>query len=191
VRIERIERTFEVQVRITQFPLHPETPPEGRTLEELFAGRGFDLEASQARLADLMKMEGLPYGKRTHTYNSRLAQELAKWAETKPGGSRIHDALFRAYFVDGVNLADVDRLVGIAAGLGLSEDEARDAVESRRYRDAVDRDWQRSAELGVTGVPTFVMNDRGVVGAQPYSVLERLVLEGGVRRRMSPSDDSR
>jgi predicted DsbA family dithiol-disulfide isomerase len=183
VRIERIEKAFEVQVRITQFPLHPETPVEGRSLEDLFAGRGFDLETAQARLAGLMSDEGLPYGLRTHTYNSRLAQELAKWAETKPHGNAIHDALFRAYFVDGINLAEPKQLVEIAGALGLPRKEAREVLESRRYRASVDFDWKRSAELGVTGVPTFVLNDRGVVGAQPYAVLERLALEGGARRR--------
>jgi predicted DsbA family dithiol-disulfide isomerase len=183
VRIERLENAFDLNVRITQFPLHPDTPPEGLTLEELLAGRGFDVVASQERLARLMREEGLPYGTRTHTYNSRLAQELAKWAETRPEGGRIHDALFRAYFVGGKNLADVDRLVEIAGSLGLPAQEAREAIQSRRFRESVDRDWMRSAELGVTGVPTFVMNGRGVVGAQPYAVLEELAVAAGARHR--------
>ena len=183
MRIERLENAFEIQVRYTQFPLHPETPPSGVTLEELFAGRGLDVGAAQERLARLMREEGLPYGTRTHIYNSRLAQELAKWAETQPEGLRIHDALFRAYFVEGVDLADVDRLVQIAGSLGLPVQEAREALASRRFRESVDRDWRRSAEIGVTGVPTFVMNGRGVVGAQPYAVLEELAVAAGARRR--------
>ncbi len=131
----------------------------------------------------LMADEGLPYGARTHTYNSRLAQELAKWAETKPEGAAIHDALYRAYFVDGVNLAETERLVAIAGSLGLPRDEARDVLESRRFREAVDLDWKRSVELGVTGVPTFVVNGRGVVGAQPYAVLAQLAIAGGASAR--------
>jgi len=186
VRIERLRNAFDIQVEITQFPLHPDTPPEGLTLEELFtgrAGRAFDIEAAQERLAGLMRDEGLPYAVRSRTYNSRLAQELAKWAETRPEGPRIHDALFKAYFVDGVNLADAERLVEVATSIGLPAQEAREALESRLYRESVDRDWMRSAELGVTGVPTFVMSGRGLVGAQPYPVLEELVLAAGARRR--------
>ena len=90
------------------FPLHPETPTEGQSLEDLFAGRGFDIEAMNRRLEGLAEAEGLPYSRRTHTYNSRLAQELGAWAETQPGGEAIHDALFKAYFVDGENIGDVD-----------------------------------------------------------------------------------
>jgi predicted DsbA family dithiol-disulfide isomerase len=164
--------------------LHPETPAEGITLAELFAGRNVDIQASQARMRDLMAQEGLPYGQRLKTYNSRLAQELGKWADTQPDGESLHDALFQAYFVDGKNIGDLDTLVEIASSVRLSGVEARQVLETRRYRDAVDTDWQRARELGITGVPTFVANGRGVVGAQPYEVLERLVLiAGGTPRR--------
>jgi predicted DsbA family dithiol-disulfide isomerase len=183
VRIERIKENFDVELKITQFPLHPDTPPEGMTLEQLFRGRSFDLEAAQARLTAMMAEQGLPYGKRTHTYNSRLAQELAKWAELQPGGEAIHDALFRAYFVDGLNLAQVDKLVQIAGSVGLSEEGARQVVENRSFAAAVDSDWRRASMFAVTGVPTFVINGRGVVGAQPYDALEQLVTQSGAERR--------
>ncbi len=181
--MERLVRAFAVDLRITQFPLHPDTPAEGMTLEELFAGRDFDVTAAQVKLAELMAAEGLPYGKRTHTYNSRLAQELAKWGEEQPNGAGIHDALFRAYFVDGVNLANVERLLDIAAAVGLSRDEAERVLMERSFKGSVDRDWQRSAALGVTGVPTFVVDGRGVVGAQPYDALEEFLVQSGVPRR--------
>jgi predicted DsbA family dithiol-disulfide isomerase len=127
----------------------------------------------------LMAAEGLPYAKRTRTYNSRLAQELGKWAETKPGGEGIHDALFRAYFAEGRNIGDVGVLVEVARQLGLPAEEARKVLEERSFSPAVDRDWARSREAGVTGVPTFAAGGFGVVGAQPYEALERLVRHVG------------
>ena len=48
-------------------------------------------------------------------------------------------------------------------------------LEKRTFKDAVDRDWALSRHYGITGVPTFVAGRRGVVGAQPYEVLEQLV----------------
>ena len=170
-------------MKFTQFPLHPDTPPEGMTLEQLFSGRSFDLAAAQERLTAMMAEQGLPYGKRTRTYNSRLAQELAKWGELQPGGGAIHDALFRAYFVDGTNLARVDNLVQIAGSVGLPDEEAREVLESHSFAASVDGDWRRASELGVTGVPTFVINGHGVVGAQPYDALEKLVTQSGAERR--------
>lgn len=123
------------------FPLHPETPAEGLTLEQFFAGRSIDLHAAQQRMTRLMQEEGLPYGERTHTFNSRLAQELAAWADTQPGGEAIHDHLFRAYFVDGLNPALTDVLLNVAAKAELSVDAARIALENRQLRMSRQADW--------------------------------------------------
>jgi predicted DsbA family dithiol-disulfide isomerase len=175
VRIERLRTEHNVKIEWVHFPLHPETPAEGRSLAELFAGRGVDRTAMHAQMKARMDAEGLPYGERTMTYNSRLSQELGKWADTQPGGEAIHDALFRAYFVETRNIGDPAVLLEIADKLGLSSEGAREVLEKRTFKDAVDRDWALSRQLGVTGVPTFVAGGYGVVGAQPYETLERLV----------------
>ncbi len=122
-----------------------------------------------------MQEVGLPYGDRTHTYNSRLAQELGAWADTQPGGDKLHVALYRAYFADAVNIADPEQLVDIAAKAGLDPEAARAVLQTRSFRAAVDADWQRSRSAGVTGVPTFTHDDLMVVGCQPYEYLERFV----------------
>lgn len=167
-----------MRVKWIHFPLHPETPAEGRSLEDLFAGRGYDIPKMQAQMRARMEAEGLPYGKRTKTYNSRLAQELAAWADTQPGGEAIHEAMFRAYFVDARNIADAEVLVDIAKSVGLPADQAREVIEKRTHQAAVDADWEKSRRYGVTGVPTFVVGNQGVVGAQPYEALEELVRQG-------------
>jgi predicted DsbA family dithiol-disulfide isomerase len=56
-------------------------------------------------------------------------------------------------------------------------------LESRSFSASVDSDWRRASEFGVTGVPTFVINGKGVVGAQPYDALEQLVTQSGAERR--------
>jgi len=175
VRIERLRKEHGVKVQWVHFPLHPETPQEGRSLAELFAGRNYDIAKMQAQMRARMQAEGLPYGDRRMTYNSRLAQELAKWADTQPGGEAIHDALFKAYFVDGLNIGDADVLLKISKSVGLPEEGAREVLEKRTFKDAVDADWDKSRQYGVTGVPTFVAGRQGVVGAQPYETLVQLI----------------
>ena len=165
------------------FPLHPETPTAGRPLEELFAGRDVDAEAMYQQMKGRMDAEGLLYGRRTHAYNSRLAQELATWADTLVGDGAIHDAIFRAYFVDARNIGDADILVEVAEAAGLPADEARNVIAERRFKDAVDADWAKSRQFGVTGVPTFVAEGSGVVGAQPYEMLVQLMEAVGARPR--------
>jgi predicted DsbA family dithiol-disulfide isomerase len=176
VRIERLKAEHQVKVEWVHFPLHPDTPADGRALADLFAGRSADQrKAMHAQMKARMEAEGLPYGERTMTYNSRLAQELGKWADTQPGGEAIHDALFRAYFVEARDISQPAVLLEIAQQVGLSVDAARQVLEKRTFKDAVDADWKLSREYGITGVPTFVAGGHGVVGAQPYEALEQLV----------------
>jgi predicted DsbA family dithiol-disulfide isomerase len=162
-------------VQWVYFPLHPDTPAEGLPLKDLFAGRGFDLDAMHARMKGLMDAEGLPYSRRSHTYNSLLAQELAKWADSQPGYEAIHGALYRAYFVDGRNIGDPDVLVEIAQSVGLPADAAREVLAKRTFKDQVLRDWELSRRSGITGVPSFIAGNYKVVGAQPYEVLVDLM----------------
>ena len=175
MRIERLKAEHNLKVEWVHFPLHPDTPAEGRALADLFAGRNVDAQAMQAQMKARMAAEGLPYGERAMTYNSRLAQELGKWADTQPGGEAIHDALFRAYFVEARDISQPAVLLDIVRHVGLSADGAREVLEKRTFKDAVDADWKLSREYGVTGVPTFVAGRYGVVGAQPYEALEQLV----------------
>jgi len=187
VRVEKLKAAYDIETVLVHFPLHPDTPLEGRSMAEFYAARGIDPEGSYQRMKTLMDAEGLPFGRRTHTYNSRLAQELGKWADTQPGAvsnpGAIHDRLYKAYFVDAKNLADIDLLVEIAASVGLPADEARAVLVERRFTEAVDADWEKSHRYGVTGVPTFVAARYGVVGAQPYAALEQLVQKAGAARR--------
>jgi predicted DsbA family dithiol-disulfide isomerase len=175
-------KAYDVRQEHVQFPLHPDTPAGGIALLELFAGRGFDLNAMHSRMKSLMDAEGLPYTRRERTYNSRLAQELGKWGDFA-GRPAIHDALYRAYFVDGADIGSVQVLVGVAARVGLPADEARRILSERSFSPAVDRDWAHARALGVTGVPTFVAAGRAVVGAQPYETLEQLLQLAGAQRR--------
>jgi predicted DsbA family dithiol-disulfide isomerase len=185
VRIEKLRTEHGVKVEWVHFPLHPDTPAAGRALSDLFGGRDTDRKVRHAQMKARMDAEGLPYGERTMTYNSRLAQELGKWADTQPGGEAIHDALFRAYFVDARDISQPAVLLEIAQAVGLPEAGAREVLDKRTFKDAVDADWALSRDYGITGVPTFVAGRHGVVGAQPYEALEQLVRTAG-----APQEDA-
>ena len=181
MRTDRLKKEYEIEVRWLAFPLHPEVPEQGLTLEELFVGRDVDILAAQQRLKRVAASLSLPLGARAKTYNSRLAQELAKWAESQGKGDEFHHTVFRAYFVDGKNIALTDELVALAASIGLPTDEARQVILTRSFREAVDADWARSHAFGITAVPTFIIDDQRIVGFQPYEVLVQLVTGSGTR----------
>src|SRR5262245_45688980 len=154
-RVERIRQNFDVDVQWVYFPLHPDTPKEGLLLTDLFAGRNFDLNAAHARLKSLMDAEGLRFSQqRTHTYNSRLAQELAKAFDA------VRDPLYRAYFEESKNIGNVEVLVDIARSVGVPEPEARRVLTERTFKQAVDADWEKARRYGITGVPSFVAGNQ-------------------------------
>lgn len=169
-RVEKLRQSLGIDVQWRFFPLHPDTPQEGLLLKDLFAGRNFDIDAAQARLKQLMDAEGLKFNQRTHTYNSRLAQELAKAFD------QLRDPLYKAYFEDARNIGDVDVLVDIAQSAGIPASDARTVLTERTFKSAVDEDWERARRYGITGVPTFVAGNQKLVGAHPYEMLEKLVI---------------
>jgi predicted DsbA family dithiol-disulfide isomerase len=155
-------------------------------MKEIYAARGIDMPQAMARLKRVAEELGLPLGERKKTYNSRLAQELGKWAETKGKGNEFHDAVFRAYFADGKNIAETGVLAGLAKAMGLPEKEAREVLKMRTFQKAVDSDWELVHQLGISSVPTLVVDKETMVGAQTYEVLEQFLLEKGVKRSSGP-----
>ncbi len=121
----------------------------------------------------------LPMGDRKMTYNSRLAQEVGLWAETKGKGHAFHMAAFEAYFVDGHNLAKKEVLLALIRSVELDPGEGEAIIDQRTFKDAVDGDWKLSREKGIAAVPTFIMGLDRLVGAQSHEILEKMVIKYG------------
>jgi predicted DsbA family dithiol-disulfide isomerase len=178
VRTDRLREEQGVRYQWTVFPLHPETPEQGIELSELFAGRDFDLAASQKRLEAVAAELGLPLESRSRSYNSRRAQELGKFAEQLGLMEPYLKSVYRAYFVEGRNIGLVDEIVEIGKRAGVPEDGARAVLLEGRCGEQVDRDWHRARLMGITGVPAFVANGKLLVGFRPYQDFLRLVAAG-------------
>lgn len=168
-----------MEIEWRAFELHPGIPPEGQPLPwppEVRAQRGQNFK----RLAD---QAGLPYGDRTHWFDSGPAHEAFEWARQQDGGEAFRRAVYEAYFVRNINIGSADVLVELASGVGLPGENLRAALLDGRYRDTVAAQFQESRQIGVTGVPTFVAGGYAVVGAQPYEMFERLMETVGASRR--------
>jgi len=137
-----------------------------------------------AQMKARMDAEGLPYGERTRTYNSRLAQELGKWADTQPGGEAIHDALFRAYFAEATRHFPARGSAGHSRGRSVCPSRPPRGARETHVQGGGRRGLEALARLRITGVPTFVAGQSGVVGAQPYEALVELV------QKAAPQEDA-
>jgi predicted DsbA family dithiol-disulfide isomerase len=177
-----LHKEFEIDIRWTAFPLHPETPEDGQSIEQLFAGR-LDIDQIRDRQRQAARDAGLPLGERKMTYNSRLAQELGKWAEGKGKGNEFHKAVFHAYFVQGINIGKISELAKLAGSIGLSGDEAQEVLQKRAFKEEVDQDWARSRQKGIQAVPTLLLGQHILVGAYPYENMADFLDKAGVKRR--------
>jgi predicted DsbA family dithiol-disulfide isomerase len=135
------------------------------------------------RLEQTARSLGLPFGERRMSFNSRRAQEAAKWAETHGEADAFHNAVFRAYFVDGRNLHEIETLAAAAEAVGLPRGDLEAVLRSKTFKSAVDQDWLRSHQLGITAVPTFRINGENLVGAQPYEQMAAFLSAHGVPTR--------
>ena len=106
----------------------------------MFAGRRIDIPEMLKRLEQTAQSLGLPFGERRMSFNSRRAQEAAKWAESRGKADAFHNAVFRAYFVDGKNLHEIETLAAAAESAGLKGGDLDEIIRNRAFKAAVDQD---------------------------------------------------
>lgn len=100
--------------------------------------------------------------------NSFNAHRLIQLAKTKGLGNEAEEVLFRAFFTDGNNIADLETLTQLGKEIGLNGDEIQTAFTDERYAALVKQDIDEARQVGVQGVPFFVMDRKvAVSGAQP------------------------
>lgn len=157
------------------YELNPDMPVAGmdRTqyLDAKFGpGRRKEIEV---RLSEAALESGVTFnwGKVTKSVNTRLAHMLVAAASTVQRGSEMKAALFKAYWQDGRDVGDVETLVAIAVEQGFDEQAARDQLASDELRDTVIGLENRMREIGVDGVPFFIVDGKlALSGAQPPDV---------------------
>ena len=150
------------------------------TFEQLFAGRPMDIQGTMQRMRRTAQDLGLPFEEHDRLYNTRLAQELGLWAESRGMGEPFHNAVFRAYFAGGKNIGEIPLLAELAASVGLPGKEAEKVLIRREFKAAVDEDWALSQALQVTAVPTLIINQSRLVGAQSYETMQGLMEENKI-----------
>ncbi len=162
-----------VEVIFKAYQLNPNAPKvmTGSAVESFAKGHGTTVEQAKQRFkmfTDNAATVGLTYNydiiQMTNTLDSH---RIAKWANQFGKEPAVTDRFMKAYFTEGYNLADYDTLVKLAGEVGLNEEEARKVLETNAYHEQVLAEQQESRQIGVQGVPFFVINRKyGVSGAQ-------------------------
>jgi predicted DsbA family dithiol-disulfide isomerase len=172
-RLALLGEEFGVRLERRFLEIHPETPAEGRPVSEL----GYPPEQWARMMENLGRMgksEGIVFSERTFTTNSHkalLLAEAAKEGEPEVFES-LNEGLFRAYFTEGRNIGDPQVLREIAEAAGVPAVRIGQAWSDAAYEERLARDHAAAAGLGITAIPTFIVDGRWVIeGAVPVEML--------------------
>ena len=174
--VDQLKAEYNVDVEWRPFYLRPDTPPEGMDLPDyVLRARA---NGSEERLSDMARAHGMKFASTERIYNTRIAHETTEYARENNKGNEFHRVVFRKVYADGQDPSKWDVLRSAAEEVGLDADDMQTVVADGKYTAGVAGQVQNAYQIGVTGVPTYVINDRyAVVGAQPYEAFKNALAQ--------------
>ena len=174
--VEKLKEEYQIDLEWRPFYLYFDTPPEGRELPDYV--KRARANGSEERLRSIADSYGMEFRSTERIYNTRLAHEATEYAREHSKGNEFHKVIFRKVYVEGADPSQWDVLRSAAQEVGLDGDEMRRNVESEKYKLNVEEQVKWAYQIGVQGVPTYVVNDRyAIVGAQPYEVFKQALVQ--------------
>ncbi|MFC4337782.1 DsbA family oxidoreductase [Salininema proteolyticum] len=181
-RLDRAVAEFEhgdrVEIRHRSFELDPNFPkdrvgPVIPLIAEKYGATEEQIEENEDRLGSLAGEMGLDYRTRGRDHGNTFdLHRVLHLARDKGLEKEVWDAFYRANFAEEESVFDNSRAAEVAVGAGLAEEDVKAVLDDPdAYADAVREEERRASDLGATGVPFFVLDDRyGISGAQPVEL---------------------
>jgi predicted DsbA family dithiol-disulfide isomerase len=175
--LQQFEHANSVSIEWKSYQLQPDlvSDPNKNSIQHLSETKGWSIEETKHITANVIQMAaevGLNYDfEHAVVANSFDAHRLSHYAKQHGKGNEFEEVLFSAYFVEGKNTADYEVLSKLAQQVGLNKAEALTVLSGNQYADDVRNDIYEAHQIGVRGVPYFVLNDKyAISGAQPTEV---------------------
>ena len=174
--VDLLKAEYKVDVDWRPYYLRPDTPPEGMDLPDyILRARA---SGADERLQSMAKMHGMEFKSTERIYNTRIAHEATEYAREHGKINEFHRVVFRKVYADGFDISNWDVLRSAAEEAGLDAKDMQSVVDNGRYTAEVAEQARYAQEIGVTGVPTYVINDRyAIVGAQPYEAFKNALAQ--------------
>ena len=184
--VDLLKAEYQVDVEWRPYYLRPDTPPEGMDLPEyIIKARA---SGADERLQNMAKLHGMEFKSPDRIYNTRIAHEATEYAREHGKGLEFHRVVFRKVYGEGLDISQWEVLRSAAEEVGLDANDMQSVVDGGKYTAEVTAQVRQAQEIGVTGVPTYVINDRyAVVGAQPYEVFKNALATDIERKVISSS----
>lgn len=191
--LESTNLASQVEVVFKAFQLDPNTPDNatGSTVDGLAKKYGVSLDEANgmmANVAEQAKTVGLDFNvegmKVANTFN---AHRLAKLGEQEGKAEAASERLMQAHFINGESLGDEATLLAIAEEIGLSKERAQQMFHSEEFAADVQKDIAEAGQIGVQGVPFFVINRKyAISGAQPKEAFEEALKKVAAEEGIQP-----
>lgn len=174
--VEKLKEEYNIDVEWRPFYLYWDIPLEGKELPEYV--KRARANGSEQRLEAIATSYRMDFKSTARIYSTRLAHEATEYARENGKANEFHKTLFRKVYAEGQDPSQWAVLRASAEEVGLNPEEMQQLVESNKYTGYVEEQVRWAQQIGVTGVPTYVINDRyAVVGAQPYEVFKNALTQ--------------
>ena len=173
-RIQKLKEKYDLDVDWEPFELHPETPKTGFKMEGLSFPKDY-LEMVMANVKRLADEDGLNLKFTGTLPNSQLAMYISEFARVKGVFDEFHKLVFDSYWLEGKDIGDLSLLLDLAESVGLNKEEIKIYIKSDEPVNRLKKNMSELGRRGINGVPTFLIGDQFVIGAQPYEVFENVI----------------
>lgn len=181
--LEQFPHKDKINIIWKSFQLDPNsvTDPNLNTIDHLAKRKGWSKEQAQEttqHVTAIAKQVGIEFNfDKAVVANSFDAHRLSHLAKKYNKQNELEELLFKAYFTDGKNTADHKILCEIGMAVGIEEKEIMDVLKTDQYAAEVHEDIEQAQQVGVQGVPFFVLDRKyAVSGAQePETFLGALI----------------
>jgi predicted DsbA family dithiol-disulfide isomerase len=167
------------------FQLDPDFPANYSVSSTKYISEKKNIPAEQLReMHQYLVSQGKSYGidfqfGKALSFNTFDAHRLWQWTKKFNKSNEAKEALFKAYFTNGIDLSHNINLLNVMESLGLDRDEAEMILNSHSYEQELEEDRYQSRQLGIRGVPYFLINNKEVIsGAQDDKVFESVLSTG-------------
>jgi predicted DsbA family dithiol-disulfide isomerase len=174
----------DVSIHFQPFELNANMPPEGQDITEHLTEKYGSTAEQQQQAREMIRARGAEVGfdfamdKRGRIYNTFDAHRLLHWAGLQGKQKALKQALFKAYFTQGLDPSAHEVLIYLAGEVGLDKDAARQVLHSGEYGPEVREAEQFFQRHGINSVPAVIINERHLIsGGQPAEVFERALRE--------------
>ena len=165
--IDNLKNQYEIELEHVGIEIHPETPPNGVDLKKYFSQTNQAVNEMYENLKCRGKQYSLNFCDLQILSNSKKSLIIGEYAKILGKNEQYTNAIFKAYFEDCQDISKEEVIVAVAEKIGLIKAQVEVALADPLLQERYEKNCSQAKEQNVTGVPTFVVNDKyTIVGAQ-------------------------